>query len=280
MKLVGCMAVRNEDWILNLSARVALEWCDELVILLHECVDRSGWIVADIMREHPGRLLPIHVSGDWQEMQHRQRMLESARSLGASHIAIVDADEVMTANSVGNARAAALSLRDGQILQMPLFNLRNGMTEYHSDGVWANRTVSVAFHDHPRLSWSGDQFHAREPQGAPLNRIISSDRNGGVLHFWGASEARLIAKHALYKMTETLRWPAKPRYQIDDLYNLAFFGRGAMEPVPKAWTAGLEPLSLVVDLDQEPWQAKECQRLMAIHGPGRFEGLDLFGVCQ
>lgn len=279
MKLVGCMAVRNEDWILNLSARVALEWCDELVILLHECVDGSAGIAADVSREHPGRVLVTEVTGDWQEMQHRQKMLEHARSLGASHIAIIDADEVMTANLVGNARSAALSLKEGQILQMPLFNLRNGTSEYHSDGVWSNRTVSVAFHDHPRLSWSGDQFHAREPQGAPLSGIVSSDRNGGILHFWGASEARLIAKHALYKMTETLRWPEKPRYQIDDLYNLAFFGRGETAPVPKAWMAGYEPLSSV-DIDHEPWQAKECARLLGIYGADRFDGLDLFGVCQ
>jgi hypothetical protein len=40
MKLIGLMPVRGEDWILGLSARAALMWCDELVILLHSCTDR------------------------------------------------------------------------------------------------------------------------------------------------------------------------------------------------------------------------------------------------
>ena len=34
MKLVGIMPVRNEDWCLDLTARAALMWCDELVISL------------------------------------------------------------------------------------------------------------------------------------------------------------------------------------------------------------------------------------------------------
>lgn len=279
MKLVGCMAVRNEDWILNLSARVALKWCDELVILLHECVDRSAEITAQVALEHPGRVAVADVGGGWDEMQHRQRMLEIARSRGASHIAIVDADEVMTANAIQSARSASLSLRDGKMLQVPLFNLRNGMGFYHTEGVWANRSVTLAFKDNRRLGWSGDRFHAREPQGFVMSRVTMPDRSGGVLHFWGASEERLIAKHALYKMTEVTRWPHKPLYQIDDLYNLAFLGNGETSPISPAWTAGYEALLAMVELDKEPWQVEECRRLMSHHGDRRFNGLNLFGVC-
>jgi hypothetical protein len=45
---------------------------------------------------------------------------------------------------------------------------------------------------------------------------------GGIMHLWGLNERRLIAKHAAYKMTETLRWPNKPRSEIDRMYSLAF----------------------------------------------------------
>jgi glycosyltransferase involved in cell wall biosynthesis len=105
MKLVALMPVRNEDWVLGLSARVALMWCDHLVILDHASTDRTQEILRDLCAEHPGRLTCLRNSeGLWDEMAHRQTMLEAARAENATHIAIVDADEILTANLVPGVR--------------------------------------------------------------------------------------------------------------------------------------------------------------------------------
>ncbi len=279
MKLIGCMAVRNEDWILGYSLRVALKWCDEMVVLLHECKDRSPHIAAEIQSEHPGRVHTMDALGKWDEMNHRQIMLERARRAGATHVAIVDADEVMSANFVEMARENAMTLRPGELLRTSIFNMK-GPSEYHSTGMWANRTVCVAFRDDERLGWSGDRFHAREPQGFKLS-TVKMPSDGGVIHYWGASEARLVAKHALYKMTEAVRWPQKPKYQIEDLYNLAFVPGGESSPIPPQFTAGYEELiENHLRVDAEPWQIAECKRLLYEHGKGRFSGLSLFGVVE
>src|ERR1700679_1270037 len=101
MKLVACMLARNGDWVIGLSARVALMWCDELVVVDHASTDRTRQILIEVRDEHgfPDR---VHYLSDcqprWDEMNQRQEMLEVAREHGATHCAIVDADEILTGN--------------------------------------------------------------------------------------------------------------------------------------------------------------------------------------
>ncbi len=287
MKLVGLMPVRNEAWILGLSARVALQWCDELVVGLHNCEDLSETI-ADGVNAEAGteRLHMIDNHGEtWDEMRHRQRLLEEARILGATHIALVDADEVLTADLVPKIRAMVEGTPSGHILYLPMYWLRGGVGTYHANGLWGNRTASVAFPDLPELHWGGDRFHHREPMGRALtvfNPVGQGD--GGVLHFWGASERRLKAKHALYKVTERLRWPNKSVREIDRVYSMWRDSTRTGGDDPKNWAYSNVPLEWIppyiehLHVDSEPWQEAEVRRLISEHGRERFEGLELFGA--
>ena len=288
MKLVGLMPVRNEDWVLGLSARAALMWCEELILLLHACTDRSLEIAEAVRTEHPGRVsIDVQVDGVWHEMVHRQIMLQMARERGATHIAIVDADEILTGNL-----DLTLSLDGAHILQLPLYNLRHGIQQYHANGLWGNRIVSVAFADDPALHWAGDRFHAREPQGKRLTGFQPIAQGaGGVMHLWGASERRLLAKHALYKVTERVRWPAKDVRSIDREYSMCVTGNPVVrnaprEPecwmfreVPVSWWEPYAHLLQYLDVTAEPWQEAEVRRVVAEHGREKFAGLDLFGLA-
>jgi hypothetical protein len=290
MKLVALMPVRNEDWVLGLSARVALMWCDHLVILDHASTDRTQEILRDLCTEHPGRLTCLRNSeGLWDEMAHRQTMLEAARAENATHIAIVDADEILTANLVPGVRLTVANLGRGSILELPGYNLRGSMTRYHANGIWGARWFSVAFPDDLRLYWSGDRFHHRAPMGLSLHvwRAVGQGQ-GGVMHLWGLDERRLIAKHAAYKMIEALRWPNKPRSEIDRMYSLAFdpskdtrFDQTwKFADTPATWWAGYGPILHHLRADAEPWQEQMCRELLGLHGAQAFAGLDLFGVCE
>lgn len=300
MKLVACMPVRNEEWSLGLTARAALMWCDELIVGLHACTDTSETICDQIQDGSGDRLFYMDLDGEvWDEMQHRQALLRAARLRGATHIAIIDADEILTGNLLtvddplensSPLSRCKMFWSSDQIFQMPGYNLRGSLNQYHNNGIWGNRWFSVAFADDPRLGWSGDKFHSREPQGVRLNNYRPIQQGqGGVMHLWGASERRLIAKHALYKITERLRWSQKKIEDIDAMYNLAIkgdpknFGFG----VPSAWTYSetkpewwLPYASLIehLDVNATPWQEEEVWRLVKEHGPRMFQGLDLFGL--
>lgn len=290
MKLVALMPVRNESWVLALSARVALRWCDHLVILDHASADDTPAIIREIASEHSGRVTCLrNEDGLWDEMQHRQVLLQAARAEAATHIAIVDADEILTANLLPSIRATIEEIPRGSILEIPGYNLRGYMNRYHANGIWGNRWFSVAFVDDPRLGWSGDRFHHREPMGLSLHvwRAVGQGQ-GGIMHLWGLNERRLVAKHAAYKMIEALRWPNKPRAEIDRMYSLAFdpskdnrFDQTwRFADAPMTWWDGYGPIMHHLRADAEPWQEKMCRELYVKHGPQTFAGLDLFGVCD
>ncbi len=124
-----------------------------------------------------------------------------------------------------------------------------------------------------------------------------------MLHLWGASERRLAAKQALYKITERIRWPGKATREIDAYYNLAMHpeaSRGTgftsqweyatvpngatmsmdLVPISGGWWAGYEDLLQYLHVDAEPWQEAECRKLVREHGSAKFKGLDLFGVVK
>lgn len=291
MRLVACMLARNEDWVLALSARVALSWCDALVVGLHCCVDRSRAILDAISTATEMQMEINCIMFDdpkWDEMAHRQAMLQRARDIGATHIAIVDADEIITSNIAPSAvRAMVKDTPAGQMLCLPGYNLRDGLQWYHANGIWGERWFSFAFKDQPILHWSGDTFHQREPLGFAwrYNRPMGQGI-GGIMHLWGASERRLRAKHALYKMSERVRWPSKSVASIDATYSAAiypsadqrFAQKWEYKLVPREWWNHYEEWMGHLDVDRVPWQELECRLLALEHGAGKFKGLDLFGV--
>ena len=284
MKLIATMPVRSEDWILGCSLRAVLRWCDEVVVLNHASTDNSAVIIGEVARENPFRVTLIEDAGEkWDEMPQRQRMLEAARRNQATHIAIVDADEILTGNLLSQIRSDIANLPPGYAIEVPGYNLRGSLTKYHQNGIWGNRWFSLAFADNKRVGWVGDQFHARLPAG--LTRTKPYQQNvGGVMHLWGTSERRLRAKHRLYRITERLRWPSKPAAEIEEMYSWATKGRPAANDTPERWRynythqtwwAPYADIMRHIHSDAEPWQEAECARLIALHGPKKFAGLDL-----
>lgn len=283
-KLTGLMLARNEDWIIGLSARVALTWCDELIVLDHDSTDDTPSLLADLAVEYPGRVTVLHESNpDWAEMDHRQRLLEEARERWATHIAIVDADEVMTADLTRKIKAMVFQIvKSARVLCVPMFCMWRGLDKYRQDNsIWSNRFLTLAFADHPSLQWSaknGYQWHQREPKNSLLLPMVKRS-NGGVMHLQFADWRRLTAKHALYKMREVLA-DKQPVHKIDHMYNLALDeSKMHLVDAPREWWIGYEKWMKYYRPDVEPWHAEECERLVALHGRDTFNGVNLFGVA-
>jgi cellulose synthase/poly-beta-1,6-N-acetylglucosamine synthase-like glycosyltransferase len=292
MKLTCIIPVRNEDWVLGLSARAVLQWCDELIVLNHNSADRTVHILCDIATEYPGRCLWFtQTDTEWVEMEHRQHLLDLARKRGATHIAMVDADEVLSANLIPDIRRMIEDMPAGMTMQLPWLCLRDTIYQVHRSGIWGQAFASMAFVDSPECHWSsaergGYQYHHRHPMGRALIPYRPVGRNvGGLMHLQFVDDRRLRAKQCLYKMQEVVRWPGRQTAaQINATYNPAVYGRDTwcdvfdLAPVPVPWWKGYESLMRYMDPAAEPWQEAEVQRLYAEHGAAKFAGLDLFGV--
>lgn len=301
MKLVCLMPVRNSAWVLGLSARAVLKWCDHLVVLDHASTDPTPAVLMELAEFYPDRMTVLNEPDpQWNEMAHRQRLLIEARQLGATHIAMVDDDEVLTANLLPPIRRYVEDTPNGAILQLPWIAMTGAIDQYRSSGVWSQQQCSIAFRDAREFHWAarnGYDFHHRHPMGLPFKGAIpirELGKHGGLMHLQFASERRLRAKQALYKMTEVIRWPGREPVQlVDRRYNIAVYGHDGsslqrayrvqcgpdiLDRAPAGWWDGYGSLMEYLHLDDEPWQEAEARRLWREYGPKKFEGLDLFGV--
>ncbi len=303
MKIIGTMSARNEDWCLGLTARAALLWLDDLVILNHASTDSTAAIAGAVALEHPGR---VHIIGEedpvWREMAHRQRMLDVAREHGATHICYIDADEVITGDLLTGdkpIRGLFNLIPSNNLLQIPWLALRGSIGQVHTSGPWSDgQNASFGFVDDPKLGWSselrgGYDFHHRQPMGkfmAPWTPLgMMGPRRSGLMHLQFVSGKRLRAKQYLYQLTERLRWPDRePVDVVRKRYSLAVYGQTeptttpapGLGPAPVAqWWSPYVELMRHFKPTAEPWQLAECAKIREAH-PGIEQGLDDFGLFE
>jgi hypothetical protein len=284
------MPVRNEAWVLGLSARAALMWCDQLIVADHWSDDGSRYIMNAIHDEYGADRFLIRDWRDveWTEMAQRQMLLEEAREHGATHIALIDADEVLTGNLLPLIRRLVETTPAGSILQLPWLCLRDGISDVMTSGLWGRATVSAAFPDDPRYHWAAQgpdayHFHHRHPMGLPFSAYQPiKERSGGMIHLQFASRRRLLAKQALYQAIEVIRWPGrKSPAAIREMYakTVTEAAAAATRSAPAEWLEPYQDLLRYLDVAAEPWQEAELHRLVAEHGREKFRGLNFFGVA-
>lgn len=294
MRLISMMPCKNEGWVAGLSLRAALLWTDAIVVLLHDCTDESVDIVNQVQRESGAdRVIVIsETSPVWEEMRHRQRMLDTARKHGATHLGIIDFDEILSGDLLPTIRDMVLACPANATMQLPWLCLRDSHLQVHRSGVWGEQSASMAFVDNPELHWSSAgranyDFHHRPPMGRPYSAHNPvAGRASGLMHLQFVNARRLRAKQALYQATEVLRWPGRETPdQIRRKYSLSVYGQNEpnatgfdLVPCPPLWWEPYQYLMNHYNPDAEPWQERELKRLVAEHGAAKFEGLDFFGV--
>jgi glycosyltransferase involved in cell wall biosynthesis len=284
------MATRNEDWVLGLSLRVSLSYCDAVIMTDHGSTDRTAQIVRDAQAEFPN--CPIDVrrveNGEWREGDFRQEMLERGRRLGATHFVIVDADEVPTGNLLLQLRSLALRADPGWYATLPMIAPYHSSTMYRWDGPWGEQSaIPWAFGDSAELNWkfsSAYQLHRRSPFNANDQGLLVSGRErGGLFHLQFINKHRLQSKAAWYKMMETVTYPGKrTAADLNQMYDwtLREESTARIDVMPQAWWAPYAERGWLQFLhpDARAWQFHEARKLAAQHGLERFSGLELYGI--
>lgn len=290
--IVSLTLVRNEDWVLALSARALMMWVDHAVFLDHCSTDSSPQILSALQEEYPGRVTILTENDPvWEEMRHRQRTLDKARELGANHCCIVDADEVLTGDLLPTIRDMVLACPANATMQLPWLCLRDSHLQVHRSGVWGEQSASMAFVDNPELHWSSAgrgtyDHHHRPPMGRPYSAYNPvAWRKSGLMHLQFSSSLRLRAKQFWYVCSELSRWPGRETpAQVREKYSLAVYGnkdghltQHDLVPTPEAWWAPYADLMHHYHPDAEPWQLQAARDIVAAN-PGMDFGGDDFGT--
>ncbi len=289
-KLVALTATRNEDWVLGLSLRVSMSYCDAVVVADHGSTDRTAQIIDEAQAEFPNCPIDVRRVGqtEWREADIRQEMLERGRRLGGTHFVIVDADEVPTGNLLPQLRGLAFSAHPGCWVSLPMIATYHSPTVYRWDGLWGERSaIPWAFADSAELCWkfsSAYQCHRRSPFNAFDQGLLFSGRDrGGLFHLQFANKIRLQSKAAWYKMMETVTYPGtRTAADLNQIYDWALRDESAaqVDVVPHDWWGPyLERGWLQFFQPNAPaWHFREAHRLAEQHGRQRFAGLELHGI--
>lgn len=280
MNIVCGITAHNEDWILGYTARATLSWCDTLVVLDHCSTDNTSAVLADIQDEF-GRTRVIRETDPvFHPLRYYRRLAEEAKRLGGTHLAIVDADEMVSGNMLERLRSTAAALTMDEVCEMP----------------WVPM-VSLHERDYtgPRAEWkTGFLFcqlngeYESVPDGAcdihrsriPLNvtrlvPVIDRPEQGGFLHLAYIDRRRLLAKIVWWKMLEMLRWPGRRTPQWLNDYYIAPVGDGVQ--VPSEWYEPYQKYEQYVHVGGVS-EVEKAARILWTANSARFSGLTTFGL--
>lgn len=272
MKLIGLMLARSESWVIGCSARAALKWCDDLVVIDDDSTDDT----AEIARDAGAYVVTVRRTEEhWPEMHLRQKSLDIGRNRDGTHFAIIDADEVLTATDIPHVKAWFGALAAGQCLDAPMIACWKSLDEYNA-GIQS--TITLGFRDAPGLCWKPrgtEQYHhhARPPMGSSPQHCAAHGR--GVFHLQFAAWDRFIWKHRHYLLMERLRW-GYPARELNEKYHWFERITAVPRPVPSEYWAGLPRED--IHLAHDSWYRAEVERILKAHSPGTFRDLDLFGM--
>lgn len=292
-KIVATVLYRLDAWSLRLALLSALEWCDAVVVGVHEpgsvfAIDPGWEIVQDVAAKHPGRVRVCTFDGAmWSEMHMRQRLLDDARhNFGATHIAIVDADEAITADEVPGLRDEVLGLLPGECLDVPMVSPWGNLSHARVDGNFGGAKITVAFADAPGLAWAnaadGYCYHNRKPRGAWTRSVLDCPPTSGCFHLQYLSRERLACKAAYYKMIERIQFPDREESSpaaLNAKYDWAIGpdpALGTYRGIDDArWAYPFGDGRNLVDPHAFPWQGWGCRAMLDAHGAAPFMALDL-----
>lgn len=289
MRLIGLMLVRNEEWCIEASLRVALMWCDVVVVSMDRCLDSTRMMVHDVRvetkveteyRVHELFPSPWNV---WNEMDLRHGTLEYGRQIHGTHFAIIDGDELLTANLFVRTRHWFEDLKPGEVLELPRIapvSLDSYWTDNHEHACGG---ITLGFCDRPDLAWrprGSEQyhFHARPPAGSgPVMEPLGRERSqGGVMHLQYANRNRMRAKSLWYMLNERVRWPnRKTPQELNAIYGDMLAVPRETKPIPDEWWTEEKQY---IHLDEaESWHLEECRQMVKEYGREILTGLNTRG---
>lgn len=281
-KLVCCMMARNEDWVLGLSVRAALEWCDAIIITDHASTDNTINVLYQISIEYPGRVSVVIESGEFHPLNFFHAMTARAFREGATHVAIIDADEVLSGNLIPYVRDEIFSLPPHMSFELPWvpivgdFSTRDTgrLSQIHTGFAFCERG-ETCFILAPEAGTY--DIHAPRLPFQIRNLYAYHERGGALMHLSHLDMRRLRAKEVLWKIMEINRWPGRKSPEYLNSYYDSALEVGPLVAVPLTWWHAYLQWLPLVRIGDESWAERQVKECLAKDRP-RYAGINTFDL--
>lgn len=283
-KIVGLVAARNEEKIIEQCLRSLSYYADAIVFLDDASDDDTLQIVRAIAGEC--KVEKILTKTNWyrDEPGDRNALLQAGRQIGGTHFIVLDADEMLTANchKTGGLREIILNLKPGDKLKLNWIQLWRSTDRYRYDNsVWTWNYKDFIFGDDGRCAYNSDFIHtSRTPYNLSGETYqVDEDYTYGVLHFQFVNWRNLLVKQAWYRCLERIRNPRKPVAQINALYRPSKDETNlGLKDAPQDWFLGYPFFDATAYRQPEQWREKQVLQWFEEYGQAFFAELDIGDV--
>jgi len=213
VKIVGLVAIRNEQHALPSCLRGLAPYVDEIICLDDASDDDSIEVINSLAREcHVVAILPNH-KWDYHEAANRNRLLASGRARGGTHFIVMDADEQFTANCFldGTLRKILLACAPGEGLALPWAHLWRSSTLIRSDAAspWTKNWRNIAYCD-PGDRWYSTEWFAHTFRCLELTRRHLMPEGYALLHWSFYNWDNNVIKQRWYACLTKVKHPIMP----------------------------------------------------------------------
>ncbi len=195
MKLVGIIQTYNEASNGNLERCLnsLTKYCDEVVVWDDGSTDES-WKIYD--KKYHCHFLGGMKNDFENELHHKQKLVDTAKSIGADWILRMDADEVIEPRGESEIRAL-ISDSDKTGWAFHMTNLWRSEAFYRVDNGYNDVIFNRLWRAHPDLKFNVQRgLHLTNyPVGATDNEGFS---NLEIIHYGFASDKAILDKYRMY----------------------------------------------------------------------------------
>ncbi|HSW73678.1 MAG TPA: glycosyltransferase family A protein [Candidatus Limnocylindria bacterium] len=282
-KIVGLLAVRNEQNYIAQCLRTLCLYTDAIVILDDASDDNTVAIIKSLAKQC--NVAKIITKKTWlrDEPGDAKALLAAGRALGGTHFIHLDADEMFTANCLeGNfLRSRILELKPGDRLRMNWIQLWRSVDYYRFDSsIWTWNYKDFIFCDDGICGYLSGFIHTpRTPNTLQGTTYTMEGYTYGVLHFQFVNWRNLLIKQAWYRCLELIHKPTKSTVSINKSYAASKDETDlAVNPCPAAWFAGYTFFDPLIYQKSEQWREKQVLYWFAKYGKNYFEKLDIWDI--
>lgn len=282
-KVVGLVQVKNEQIFIQQCLKALSLYTDAIVVLDDASTDDTVDIVKSLATECKIEVLIENKEWkEWNEPSNKNKLLQAARSIGGTHMVIIDADEMFSAECLKDnyLRNKILSLNPGDSMGLMWVNLWRSYKQYRDDGsVWVPRDIQRIFCDDGAAYYPDGFLHASSiPKGLKGVYYPGTDISRGILHFQFVNWENLLVKQAWYRCLEHIHDPRKSIGDINATYGQSKNERNIrFKKAKKTWFA-YDFFDPSIFKESEKWRKKQVNEWFARYGKAFFKTLDIWDI--